>query len=319
MAARITGILLGLAILILAAFCVAKHLELRSIRAEIARLKEPTAATPATASVPVAAKRTALTSAARQRTFTNAVTGAGSRAKKMAIKKRGRREMAELMKDPKRKKFMEAVWTLHLDTAYGALFRHYEMTDDEMRYFQSLLLEKTFLAESFGVRRMEADAEGSAEDIRRQEQQAEAEVNGRIREFLGGEAYQEYESYETRLPDRMMLREFRDSLDVSGLPMSGEQEDELVGILHEERQNLPLLRQLTEKGGTGALLESLPPDRVKQEFEEGSYRVILRAKQALTPDQFESFTNYIGQLRDMMEIALTVQSAVESADDEKQK
>ena len=177
--------------------------------------------------------------------------------------------------------------------------------------------DKTFFAEDFAVRRMETDAQGSAADIRKQEEQAEAELNGRIREFLGNEAYQEFDSYEERLPDRMMLREFKSSLSVSGSPLSDDQEDELVRIMHDERQNLPLLRKLTEKGGGAAMLESLPPDRVIQEFDEGSSHMILRARQALTPDQFESFTNYVGQLRDMMEIGLTVQSAAESAEDGK--
>ena len=63
------------------------------------------------------------------------------------------------------------------------------------------------------------------------------------------------------------------------------------------------------------MLESLPDDRVMQEFDEGSARTVLRARQALTPAQFESFTNYMGQLRDTIEIGLAVQSAVKSADD----
>jgi len=195
---------------------------------------------------------------------------------------------------------------------YGPLFRYYEMTSDELQYFQSLLTEKALLAEDFTARRMEADAHGSAEEIQRQEKQVQAEFNGRIREFLGNEAYQKFESYEERLPDRMMLKEFKSSLLVSDSPLSDDQEDELVRILHEERQNFPLLRQMTQGE---ELFESLPPDRVVQEFNEGISRMVLRASQALTPDQLESFTNYIGQLRDMMEIGLAVQAAAKSADE----
>ena len=307
MAARITGILLGLAALILAAFCVAQRLELRAIRAEIAMLKAPAAAA---ARVDVASAATTVSA----RTPANAAGRTGVRAKKIRIKKRAHSEMAELMKDPKRKKFMEAVWTLHMDTVYGPLFRYYEMTDEELRYFQSLLTEKMSCAEDFGVRLMEADAQEAA-DVRKQQEQAEAGLDGRIREFLGSEAYGEFENYEERIPDRAMLMDFRDILSVSDSPLSADQEDELVGIVYEERRNLPLLRQLTQSGGGQALLESVPPDRVRQEFEEGSSRMVLRARQVLTHDQFELFTNYVGQLRDMVEVGLAVQSAAEPAED----
>ena len=255
MASRFTGIVLGLAALILAVFCVGRYSELRALRAEIARLKMPAAITPAPgprAAASAKAKLIATDSAADRRSSTNAAAKSGIRAKKIPIKKRARDEMVEMMKDPKRKKFMEAAWTLKMDTVYGPLFRHYEMTSDELQYFQSLLTEKSFFAEDFAVRRMEADAQESA-DIRRQEEQAEAELNGRIREFLGSEAYQEFDNYEEQLPDRMMMQEFKRSLLALGRPLTDGQEDELVRIMHDERQNSPLLRQLTQRRERGCV------------------------------------------------------------------
>jgi hypothetical protein len=317
MVSRIIGTLLGLAALILAVFCVARYSELRALRTEIARLRTSTTVVSAPAieaTAPTKTNRTATDSAVSRRSTTNTEAKPGIRAKKISIKKRTRNEMVEMMKNPKRKKFMEAAWTLKMDSVYGPLFRYYEMTPDELQYFQSLLMEKSFFAEDFAVRRMEADAQESA-DIRRQEEEAEAELNGRIREFLGNEAYQKYNDYEERLPNRMMMQEFKRSLLASGRPLTNGQEDELIRIMYDERQNFSPLRHLAQKGDGDALLESLPADRAMQKFDEGCARMTLRARQALTPVQFESFTNYINELRDTMEFDLAVQSAVKAAND----
>jgi len=116
---RITGILLGLAALILSAFCVARYSELRALRAEIVRLKIPTTVVSAPsldAAAPARTKRIATDSAVGQKSTTNTAAQTGIRAKKIAIKKRARDEMVEMLKDPKRKKFMEAAWTLKMDS-----------------------------------------------------------------------------------------------------------------------------------------------------------------------------------------------------------
>ncbi len=307
---RTANIILSLVAAILVALCLHQRSQIRAVRGAMIELrKQPVVAPDTMQAAPIPEIAAALPAGA---TGTLAAAVAGEE-KKITIKKRPYEELIRMLKDPNRKRFMEAKWTLEMDSMYGPLFRYYEMTPEELRYLQSMLVENWSLAEDSTVRRLEAGADRDEQAAAVKEQQrVERDFDARMREFLGGDAYDEYDGYCKSLPERMTLADFKRLLENTGRPLSYSQEDALIRLMYEERQSKPGLRRFMQGTEVASTMEPKKAGSILYEFDVAHARVLARANGILDADQFGSFTNYVGQLRDGLRVSLSVQSAVRS-------
>ncbi|MFH0954388.1 MAG: hypothetical protein V1873_08670, partial [Verrucomicrobiota bacterium] len=227
--------------------------------------------------------------------------------KTIRVKSRPREEFLRMLNNPKRKEFMEAVWTLELDQRYGPLLRFYEMTPEEMRYFRSLLLEKRSRADD-GTTRVLAAGDDAAQRAAAQEtrDQALREIDGRVREFLGGDAFEEYEGYERSLPERMMLHDFKVVADNAGSPLGYNQEDKLIRLMHEERAAVPELSELYENEGRPAAIGGDRGLQIIRAVNVWRDRVLMRARGLLDERQMYFFEGQVQQIRDVIEVSITM-------------
>lgn len=130
------------------------------------------------------------------------------------------------------------------------------------------------------------------------------EIDARILEFLGGDAYADYEGYEKSLPERTMIGTCRRTLENAGRALSYEQEDALIRMMYEERAGSPDLGELFESRGMPPAFSADESTAVLWKFDGWQRRVVARASNILGPEQMAAFEADLQTVRYEVELAL---------------
>jgi len=225
--------------------------------------------------------------------------------KRVRVKSRPIDELREMMNDPKRKVFMEAAWSLEMDGLYGSMFRYFDMTLDERRYLRSLLVERKSREEDARATAMSTDPD-SKEALQRKGEEALAEIDARIRAFLGDEAYVVYEEYEETVPERQVLAECRKMLSSYDLGLTWEQEDELIRAMRDVRRANAGMDGFFENPGLPPMIGEEEVPALVAEVNRWHESIMEQAGDILTPEQLMVFEQHMGMVRDSMEIGLSI-------------
>lgn len=239
-------------------------------------------------------------------TLPSAATNTDGTVKTVKLKQHTTVEIEEMLSDPKRKEFMEAMWTAQMDSQYKSLFRYYEMTADERRYIKSLLVEKISRLQDLSLSLIDPalSAEQKAE-IERQRDSTLKEIDSRIQDFLGAEAFAMYEGYEKSQAERFLVDQCKTALANANQPIDAAKEDALIRILYEERTALPELSAIWERQELLVGLRAEDKERMLRSFDLWHDRVKGRASTLLNPGQMKTFELYLQQQRDQAEIIVT--------------
>lgn len=152
--------------------------------------------------------------------------------------------MAEMMADPKVAPLLMEQRKRALDQRYAALFRKLNLPPEQLEKLKTMLAEKELsradamaLARSQGMGR---------DDIRAMTQQADADSDAQIKSLLGDARYAQLSSYEQTGSQRTAVNQFAERLSYGAVPLTAEQNDQLVQILAANplsgvggRNNLP--------------------------------------------------------------------------------
>jgi hypothetical protein len=193
--------------------------------------------------------------------------------------------IGEMLKDPEMRKAMEQQQKLGLEMMYGSLFKELKLTPEQEKTFKDLLLGQQMENMSQATTMF-----GGAEEERSKIAQELAEKNKQnqeqLKEMLGEEKYAQYQAYNQTLSERMMLEQF--GKDVA---LSPEQNEQLLGIIREEKNNVQINRGSDPvdptKDWQKMLSSGEAAERMYAEQEEVNSRVIERAGQMLTPEQLQ--------------------------------
>lgn len=193
--------------------------------------------------------------------------------------------LGEMLKDPEMRKAMEQQQRLGLEMMYGSLFRELQLPPEQEKKFKDLLLSQQMENMSQATTMFggaEADRSKIAEDLAAKNKQNQEE----LKEMLGEEKYAHYQAYNQTLSERMMLEQF--GKDVA---LSPEQNEQLLGIIREEKQNVQINRGTEpadpSKDWQKMLSSGEAAERMYAEQEEVNSRVMERAGQMLTPEQLQ--------------------------------
>ena len=284
---------MGLSVAALGLLCLGRRHELAVLRARIASLEKRA----------VRAAPPAVADTARPLPPT---TDTDATVKTVKLKSHTTVEIEEMLNDPKRREFMEAWWTAGMDSRYRSLFRYYEMTPDERRCLKSLLVEKNSRLQDLSVSMIDPalSADEKAE-INRQREAAQKEVDERIQDFLGAEAFAMYEGYEKSQVERFLVDQCKTALANANRPIDSNQEDALIRILYEERAALPELSDIWERQELLTDLRSEDATRLLRTFDLWRDRVRGRTSALLNPEQMATLEVFLQQQRDQAEIIVT--------------
>jgi hypothetical protein len=143
-----------------------------------------------------------------------------------------RAEFAALMNDPAVVRLMNEQQKAGLDGRYAALFKQLNLTPEELERFKNLLVEKrTALRDVLVAAREQGLAPGQNRgELRTLVEQSNAEIDSSIRELLGPEKYNTYQTYETTGAQRSLVEQIDRSLSYTSAPLTAAQNQALVKI-----------------------------------------------------------------------------------------
>ena len=209
-----------------------------------------------------------------------------------------------LRDNPAFHRLMRAQAEREVDKEYAALYRKLGLEDPGS--LAELLKRKAMLAVDVMTKSQFDDLTGAERQaLWREEQKAEKNIESRIKELLGPDAYAVYEEYNNTLPERHQVEALKEKLYSAGLGLAPSQEEALVSLMHEARV-APLTPE--ENAEVYALSTSLPEERhMKPEqmelkrMEAIHQRYLDGAAQFMTPEQLKVYEEYLNQWHDYLD------------------
>lgn len=212
--------------------------------------------------------------------------------------------LREMIKNPAMRDLLGQQAAVQIETGYARLFAQLQLTDEERAHFKNLLAERAKLEADTGLRMLDSNLSPQ----QRQQIIAEAERNKKaydetIRKFLNNDAdWNAFQTYEVTRPERTQYETFGRSLfTASGEPLSAQQEDQMIQVMAQARQNpspehAQLMKTLSNPVGmTDANLNAFVESQRVQ-----NARAVEQASAFLSPAQLKAFQNYQEQSLQIM-------------------
>lgn len=213
--------------------------------------------------------------------------------------------LREMLKNPAMRDLLGQQQAVQIETGYARLFEYLKLNDEEKAHFKKLLVERAKTEADLGLKLLDS----SLTPEQRGQIIAEGEKNKKaydetIRGFLNDESdWGTFQKYESTRPERTQFETMGRSLfTASGEPLSTQQEDQLIDLMAQVRQNpTPEQSQLARAMSnpaqmTDANLKSL------LEFQRASNaRILQQAAGFLSPEQLKTLQAYQEQTLGTME------------------
>jgi hypothetical protein len=222
-----------------------------------------------------------------------------------------------MFKDPKMREMIKSQQKAYMgpviDKTYAALFQQLNLTPEQTAYVKELIEKKMLAGADSGMSLMADDltADQRKEMAKQIKEQNEA-FNAQLKEYLGAENYQAYETYEKSLSDRMSLGQFRDQIAGTDSPLSPAQEQQLIQTLSDQRANFKWTVDYNNaKAGDADFAEMFNAESLRRFAEERKRydeEVLAKAKPILSEAQFKSFGDFLESQRRMQEVSMEMAS-----------
>jgi len=217
--------------------------------------------------------------------------------------------MAAMFKDPKmrdmiksqQKAFMGPV----IDKQYSDLYKQMNMTPEQTATFKDLLQKKMLAGADAGFSMLDDSLDASQRaDLAKQVKSQTDDFDNQIKDFLGDQNYQSFQSYEKTVPDRMSIGQFNDQFAGTPNALSGDQQNQLVQAMSEARNNFQWTSGLNQQnpganGDMATLLAADNIDRFVAERTQFDDQFLARAQQILSPAQLTAFKDFQVTQRNM--------------------
>jgi hypothetical protein len=217
--------------------------------------------------------------------------------------------MAAMFKDPKMREMIKsqqkAVFGPMIDKQYSDLFKQLNLTPDQAAAFKNLMVKKMLAGADAGFSMIDDSLDASQRaDVAKQVKSQVDDVDGQIKQSLGDDNYQAFQSYEKSVPDRTSVGQFNDQFAGTPNALTGAQQDQLVQAMSDARNNFTWTSGLNQKdaGMNGDMSTLLTEDNINkfgQEQEQFDQQFLTRAQQILSPDQFTVFQEFQKTQRNM--------------------
>ncbi len=223
------------------------------------------------------------------------------------LKENPMKAMAEMMENPAMKDMMVAQQKAQLDLFFKGLYEKLDLKPDELEHFKGLLTDLQMANVEAGMKLMGGNLSApEREALLKKIKDDQDAAKNRIKEFLNDESdYAYYEFYSTTLNERMTTSGLSKSLTEKGIPLTVDQEESLVQLMYDERQQINYDFDYNDQNKfdpTTLTEESVA--RFLEQQNELQVNIANSAGQVLTPEQQEVFQQSQQQMRAMQEMGL---------------
>jgi len=221
--------------------------------------------------------------------------------------------VAEMFKNPEMKELIKtqqkAVFSGMIDKNYRALFTGWQLAPEQSAGLKDLIVKKSLVDAGIGMAMISSEMDASKRAEMLQQAKTEKEgIDGEIKQFLGDEAFGQFQAYEKTIPERMAIGTFKDQQAAGAAALNAEQEAQLVQALTEERQNFKFTTDFYDqsrlKGDLAAYFTQENIDRFQQEKEQLDQQYLARARDILSAEQIGPFEKFLSSQRELQKTGM---------------
>ena len=213
-------------------------------------------------------------------------------------------EMKEMIKNQQK-----AALGPMLDKNYAKLFSDLHLTPAQSSTLKELLLNKQLGATDMGMSMLSGDLDATKRaELVKQSKVASDAADAQIKAFLGDDSYSQFQTYEKSMAERMALSGFKDQLGSGTTALSGDQEQQLIKAMTQQRENFKFTTDLSDKSKfTGDFAAMFTEEKMTgffQEMGQLNQQYLAQAQSILTPDQLAAFGKYLDNQQTMQKAGM---------------
>jgi hypothetical protein len=258
-----------------------------------------------------------------QQTLTESTTNAAAQSQKTAQLEQSLAEsktnnplhgMAAMFKDPKMREMMKsqqkAVMGTMVDKQYADFFKQANLTPDQTATLKNLIEQKMLAGADAGMQMMDDTLDASQRaDLAKQIKDENQQFEDQIKQFLGDDNYQAYQSYEKTMTDRYSVSQFGDQLADTPTPLTTDEQQQLISAMSDVRNNFQWSTDLKPHGSQTDpnFASQLTDDNINkfaQDQERLDQLLLDRARQILSPEQLTAYQNFQSSQRQLQLMAM---------------
>lgn len=207
------------------------------------------------------------------------------------------KEMKELIKTQQK-----TVLGGMIDKNYGAYFTSLNLTAEQSSALKDLILNRGLVDAEAGMSLMSETDPAKRKELMDKTKTDRDAANAQIKDFLGDDNYNQFQTYEKTLPDRMALNMYKDRQGSGPGALNPDQESQLLQAMGEERQNFKFTTDFSDQSKfNGDIASYFTEEKINQyekEMQDLHQHYLDRAKSILTPEQLDPFGKFLdGQIQ----------------------
>jgi hypothetical protein len=152
------------------------------------------------------------------------------------------------------------------------------------------------------------------DDATQELKDSSANFNAKLKDMLGGDGFQQFESYEKTIGDRAMMQQYQQLFSGTAQPLEDSQRSALLQIMMDERAKMPPSPFDQSNKDVAGQMKALQSDQAMHDFlaQQGelNQRVYQRASEVLSPEQLSSFQKFQQQMTDMQQMGMKMGKAM---------
>ena len=218
--------------------------------------------------------------------------------------------MAKMFQTEEGKKMLRSQTGMVVKMQYSDLARKLKLSPQESELVMNLIADRQVAqaGDGFAVMSGGAPDEAKMKEISEKTDASRKEYDAKLKAALGDERFDQLQSYERTIGDRMMLGQIEPQFNAAGTPLAAEQKDQLLQIMNDERAKLPPTPFDANNKNPGAAFNALKDDatvdRWLQQEQDYQQRVLQAATKALNPDQINTLQQGFQQMTEMQKFGL---------------
>jgi hypothetical protein len=222
--------------------------------------------------------------------------------------------LAAMFKDPKMREMIKAQQKAFLgpmiDKQYAALFQQLNLSPDQAAALKDLIQKKMSVGTDVGMSLLDNSLNATQRaDLARQIKSQTDDYDNQIKQLLGMDDYQTFQSYEKTIPERTTVGQFSDQLAGTPTALSADQQQQLIQAMSDTRNNFKWTTDFNNANNVanGDYASMFTADKINQFANENArldQQILAQAKQILTPEQLTSFEQFQTTQRQMQIVGM---------------
>jgi hypothetical protein len=196
--------------------------------------------------------------------------------------------IAKMFTDPEMRKTMRTQQMVGIRMMYGDLAKDLGLSPQETEQLLELLTDRQMDMAAAGMQAFDPKNSNQANNKERLAESAKR-YDDQIKAVLGEDKFKSLQSYEGSMGDRFMLQQFEGQFGVAGAPLEGDQKQQLLSLMRDERSKSPSESNLANTKDVARQMEALKSPETMNQFitsqESFQKRVLERSRQFLNADQ----------------------------------